>query len=240
MEEHTLRNRLYAYLFYGLAALALASSLFFYNAYLLAFSIVLMLISAVYYNSGHIINNILLKRSLIIETYNGYSLSDDLYSAVKMVGDGNYSVSMATLRLNRGAEAENSKVLSLLEGLDQPFEFIIQLREVNKKSLLESLETKRRMKEIAFNRITGSYDKANELKREISVIEQEIVNIRGNGKALEVLIRLKTTSVSVDKSEAARSSARNIEHIANSFSTMLNASCEILKGEALLSALEVS
>ncbi len=239
MEEHNIKNKIYAYLFYGLAAVALASSVFFYNTYLFALSIALILISAVYFNSGHMVNNLLLKRSLVIETYNGYSLSDGMRSAVKKVGDGSCSVSIAILRLNRGVEVESGKILSLLEGIDKPFEFILQLRQVNERALLESLETKRRMKEIALNRVSGSYDRANELKREISVIEQDIGGIRGNGKALEVRIKIKATAVSGDRSDAARSSSRNIEQIANAFSTMLNASYEILRGEDLLSDLEV-
>ena len=239
MEEHIIGNKLYAHMFYSLATITLIASIFFYNPWVLLLAASLISFSAVYYSSGHIVNNLLLRRSLVIETYNGYALSDNLLSAVKKVGNQYLSVSVAVLRLNRGIEVKDGEILGLLEGIGEPFWFTLQLREINKKTLLESLETKRRMKEIAAGRVAGSsYDRANAIKREIGLVEQEINSIRGSGKALEISIQLRTSETSGDESDAARGSAKSLERVAASFSTVLNADYEMLKGEALLSGIE--
>ncbi len=235
MDENSFGNRLYSYMFYAIAVVILIVSIFFYNIVLFALSAVLVFAAALYYSSGHIINNILLKRSLFMEVRNGYRLGFGISSAVKKAGTSYKSVSVAVLRLNRSVSVGSAEMLSLIEGISDPFEFSIGLREVNKRAMLEGLETKRRMREISLARLPqGAYDRANSIKREIDLFEKEIEGVQGRGKALDVSIRIRTVAVSHDEADASRSSFASLTHVADAFSTVLNASYSILKGEELL------
>jgi hypothetical protein len=240
VEENRLKNRFYSYLFYGTAILVFFASLFFGNAFLLLITAILLLLCAVYFNSGHIVNNLLVKRSKIIEVYNEYRLSNDLYSASKKVGDSYRSVSIAMLRFDNNASIKPETFKSILEGLKVPFEFGINIAEVDRKRLIESLSTKKRMLEISLSRLDSrAYDKINHVKSEIEILENDIKGILGGGKSFNIAIKLKTASASQDLFEAEREAKRNIESLANSFATALGVEYEIVKGESLLEAVEV-
>lgn len=238
MEEGAFGNRLYSYMFYAMAGASLVISIFFYNVVLFVASTILVFLSALYYSSGHIINNFLLKRSAIIEVYNGYRLSDTVSSAVKKAGSMYKAISISDISINRGVRISSAEMLSLIEGIGDPFEFSVCVREVNKRAFIEGLETKRRMREISLARLAaGSYDKANELKRELEIFDREIDGIKGSGKALDVSIRIRTIAISADEVEAARASLTSLTHVSDAFSTMLNAEYRIISGEDLLSSL---
>ena len=238
MEEQAFSNRLYSYMFYAMAGTSLVVSIFFYNIVLFVASAILVFLSALYYSSGHIINNFLLRRSAIIEVYNGYRLSDTVSSAVKKVGSTYKAISISDININRGVNISSAEMLSLIESIDDPFEFSICVMEINKRAFIEGLETKRRMREISLARLAaGSYDKANELKRELEIFDREIDGIKGSGKALDVSIRIRTVAVSADEIEASRASFASLTHVSDAFSTMLNADYRVVSGEDLLSSL---
>jgi hypothetical protein len=101
MEEHESLNRIYSYLFYGGSLAMLASAFFFSNIYLVVAAILLCSASAAYMKSGHILNNLLLKHSRIIEVCNGYKLAPQTDSAVKRIGKSYQGLSIALLDISR-------------------------------------------------------------------------------------------------------------------------------------------
>lgn len=240
MEEHIIKDKLYSYLFYVMAVVIFVASVLFHNLYGLVIVAFIVFVAAVYFKSGHIINNLLIKRSKLIEVYNGYSLMKDLSAAVKRVGNSYLGVSIAVLNITRELEGRTEQFKQVLESTKEPFEFCIGLIEIDRTRLLDSLQAKRRMKEIALTRIPQkSYDKANKVKREMEMIENEIRNVQGSGKSFEVSLKLKSTAISRDEAEAGREAAENLVKVANTFSTSFGLEYEILKGEDLLDAVEV-
>jgi len=234
-------NRIYSYLFYAVGILCLLCAAFFSNPYLIAFTAILLLFSALYLNTGHIINNILIKRSNIIEIYNGYRLSNNLDSAVKKLGNGYYAVSVALLMIEKSSNASHETIRSLVESIHEPFEFGILLKEADRKRLLEGIEVKRRMKEISLSRIDAKQqDRLNALRREIDTLGLEIENIKKSGKALEVIVKLSSFAKSEVEADAEREAVASIRHIADAFSAGLGVDYELLKGEELLGFLEVN
>lgn len=239
MEEHDAINRAYSYLFYAAAVLCLACGAFLSNAYLVLSTSVLLLLSAVYLNSGHILNNVLIRRSSVIEVYNGYRLSEGLDSAVKKVGGSYQARSIAVLIAEKAGGASHEAIRNLVESIHEPFEFGIMLREADRKRIMEGLETRRRMKEISISRMDQKkQDRMNALKREIDILDSEIENVRKGGKALEVVMKLGALASSESRAEAARESSASIRHIADAFSASLGLGYEILKGEELLAFIE--
>lgn len=240
MEEHELKNKIYSYLFYGSGILTLAAAIFLANPYLIAFTSVLLLLSSVYLNSGHIVNNLLLKQSSIIEIYNGYKLSNGLDSVVKRVGDEFYAVSIALLNSDKSISTNTDAIRNLIESLHESFEFSILIREADKKRLVENLDVKRRMKEILLSRLgSGNYDKINALKREIAVLDGELESIRKGGKALDVIIKLSSYSRSLSEGQASREASEVLKRIAEAFSGSLSLDYRVLQGEELLNFVEV-
>lgn len=240
MEEEELRNRVYSYVFYATCVIFLAVAIVLYNIFAFILACILLLLSGAFFASGHIINNLLVKHSKVIEVYNGYTLSEDLAGVRKRVGNRYYGVSVAILKLRKDSKSKEGELIAVLENVKAPFQFSIEAKQIEKREILEALETKQKVKEIAISRMEErAYSKANEAKRELGVIENEINSIRESGKAFEMLMKIRATSFSTSEAEATRASARNLEQVANAFAVSLNLDYEILKGEALLSEIEL-
>lgn len=241
MQENEIVNKIYSYIFYALGVLSLICGVFLSNVYLIALTGILLLFSAVYFNSGHIVNNILIRRSNVIEIYNEYRLSTSLDSVVKKAGNEYRAVSIALLIIGKANNATHDVIEGLMEGIHEPFEFGILLREADRKRMIEALEVKRRMKEIVLSRLEPKHqDRINGLRREIDILSTEIQSIRKGGKALDVIVKLSSFGSAENEVEASREAANSIKHIADSFSAALGVEYELLKGEELLDFLEVS
>ena len=78
------------------------------------------------------------------------------------------------------------------------------------------------------------YNKINQVKKEIEVIEKEMANITGGGRSLEVSIKVKAIKNSTERIEAEGEPPRSIIRIANAFCTNLGLDYRILTGEELL------
>ena len=237
MRELEIKNRFYSYAFYALSAGIFAMCIILQNGYLTAVSAVLLFISVVYLHSGHMANNLLLKHGSVIEICNGYVLSDELTAAVKRIGNDYFAVSCVLMKSTSG-ERNGEQISSLVSNVDFPFEFSIGLESVNHERMLDALEEKRRLVEIEIARSDPKkYDRINVLRRELSVMEDEIRSVRGE-RLFATKIKLKTFARSQSDFEAALETSRNANRIASSFSSVLGFEHEVLKGERLLNELE--
>lgn len=235
MEETSLNNTIHYYLFYLLSLSIIIISVISYNLYLIILSSILLITAAIFFHSGHILNNFLVKKSKIIEIRNDYKLSSSLISVSKRTGKSYKSVAIAMLIPRTGFNYKSEAMRELLESIKEPFELSISLREIDKKRLIDSLDTKRRTKEISLSRLKpNSYDKINNLKRQIELIDNEISNIGNGGKSFDVSILLKAISASDSAYESELNVGKNIETIANKFAASMGVDYEIVKGEELL------
>jgi hypothetical protein len=235
MAEGILNNKRYACMVYVLGVCSVLCSAIFANGYVAAVSAFLVLLSVAYFNSGHVINNFLIKRSAIIEMYDGFKVSRNLDSLVKKTNEGYIAIATALVRIDSKKTVENGKIKELIEGIRVPFEFSIALKEVDGKKLLESMETRRRMREIVLSRVSRKKeDKINSLRREIDVINDEISNIKKGGKALDMTVKISSFSSSVSELEAVREVSSNIKQVGDSFSVTFGVGYDILKGEELI------
>lgn len=235
MDEISLYNKMYFWLFYALSAAIMLLSIISYNIYLIVLSSSTLLIAAIALHSGHLINNFAIKKANIIEIKNGYKLSQNLVSASRRLGKSYDSVAVAILRPRIGFNYNGEKMRELLESAKEPFEFSISINEIDKKRILDSLETKRRVKEISISRLKpNSYDKINNLRRQIEIIDNEIANMGSGGKSFEVSIKIKTFSSSDSEYDSELTAAKNIETLANKFSAAIGVDYEIVKGESML------
>jgi len=233
----TLGDKLFAYSFYAISICSLLFSLLFGSALLAFLALVIALLSIIYLHAGKLINNLLIKNSKVILLSNGYELSSNLYSAVKKDKGFYESVSIAILLVNSQLSNNSLAFEQLLDRVKVPFEYSIELKELNKKHILEELETKLHMKEIQLASEKPNSKEIGRLKREIGIIESEISTINSGGNPFNVEFKIKCRATSTSLIEATSISQRNAELVANLFATSLNVGYRLLKGEELLNAI---
>ena len=223
------------YFVYAMSIAIFIGSLISANATILIISSVTLFFSVILLHSGHIINNMLIKKSKIIEISGNYKLSPNLNSLSRNENGTFKSISIALIKPRQNSSIKSDSVKDLLDSLTEQFEFSIELLEVDKTKILENLKTKLRMKEISLSRVDGSaYDKTSALKRQIDLINGDISNLVSIGKSFQFAIKLMSICFSESQSEAESLSSKNIEIIANKFSAALGIDHEILSGESLL------
>ncbi len=235
MDERELTKKIYFYIIYVTCILILILSILSGYLFIVLLSSIFLLLSIIYLHTGHIINNLLLKHSRIIEVSNNYILSSNISCVFKREGRHIKSVSIAIIKPEASPNLSSDSFRSLIESIHEPFEYSISMSEIDKKKVIEPLETKRRMKEIMLTKIkTDRYDKINNIKREIELLGSEIESIKSSGKAYDVSLFLKTTYISDNEVDATSQSYKNLERIADAFSAALKINYEIIKGEELL------
>jgi len=228
-------DRTYSYAIFAFAVLALISAALMGSPLLIVLAIVLSLLSVIYLHSGHIINNIILGRSGIVEVSGGYSLHESMASAVRKYGQYYKGISVAELKIDSAASYSSSQFAGIIEKSGVPFTFTIGIRNIDRKTFTEALETKRRMKELAIsNTPSDSYDKLNRLKRELSMIEGELKRVNDGSKPIEAFAYVSSSAVEKSSSEAANASLRQLEEVVSLFKASLGVNCSISKGEELM------
>ena len=223
------------YMVYVLSAAIFIAALVISNTAILFASSLVLLFAVLMMHSGHIINNLMIKKSKIIVMSGNYRISQNLSSISRKEGELFRSVSIALLKPRAGSEAKSHSLKDLLDSMNEHFEFSVELAEADKTKILENLRTKLRMKEIALSRIgERPQDKANFLRRQIDLINGDISSLASGGKSFQFVIRIKSICTSDDQDDAESYSARSIEILANKFSASLGLDYDILHGETLL------
>ena len=238
MDDPRSNNRIYAYMIYAVSIGVLALSLLSYNLLGIIVVATLAFLSVAYMNSGHIINSVAMKRLRVIEICGGYHVSGSTHSAIKRNGSMYNSVSVAVLKPNSKIEGQSRIFEELLDKIKIPFEFSISVRKLDRKKVIESLETRRRMKELELSRSDGpDYKSASMIKRQIRAIENEISIISEGNEPIEALVKLKSFASGETEAEAARMSFRQLEQIANLVASSFKLDYVIATGEDILDLL---
>lgn len=238
MDDPRENNRIYAYMIYAISIGALILSLLSYSLVGIILVATLALLSAAYMNSGHLINSVIMRRLRVIELCEGYRVSGGMHSAVKRKGAMYSSVSIAVLKPNSKIEGQSSIFEEILDKIKIPFEFSISVRKLDRKRVLESLETRRRMKELELSSSEGhDYKSTNVIKRQISTIENEISIISDGNEPVEALVKLKSFAQADTEAEAARMSFKQLEHVANLVASSFKLDYVIATGEDILDLL---
>ena len=234
-------NRVYSYLFYASGAIIAALSVVLSNGYVSVVALLMFVVSAAEFRSGHIINNLLIRQSLVVEVCNGYKISGPFEAGVRKVGKGYKAKAVAILNIGKNTAQGTDFLRNFIDNYHEPFGLGIELNEIDKNRILEGLETRRRMKEIELNRIMpANRNKAGVLRRELEVIGSEIESLRASEKSLEVLMSVTSIARSESEYQALLEASAGIRRVADAFSSASGTGYEILKGERLAEFLEAS
>lgn len=233
--EPNFGEKVFAYSFYAISILSIIISLAFGGAVLALLAAIFSFLSVLYLYSGKIINNIIIKNTHALVVARDYQLGGNLYSAFRRKGNVFESVSVAVLVINSPLSNQSFAFEQLLSRVKVPFEYSIEMKEFNRKRLVEDLETKLHMKEIELANAESSKPKeVNRIKREIGVIEDEIKALSSGSTPFDVKFKIRCRYESSSLLDAVSTSQKNAEYVATLFSNIFNAGYILLKGEELL------
>lgn len=223
---------------YGGFVFAILLSIAFGNPALLALSVVLLLFAVIYSKSSHIVNPILARKFGITVVNQGYRLSENLKVAIKEMDSGYRALCIALLTPSSRITADGSKFEELLLKSRFPFEFSVYVKEINPKKILDSFETKRRIKEIELSRVHPSKtEESGRIRRELGMIEGEISEITKGSLPIGVGIKLRCSATGASESEAANGAITRIDQLCSLFGTTYNLGFRHLSGEELLGSI---
>ncbi|MDE1850234.1 MAG: hypothetical protein KGH54_00360 [Candidatus Micrarchaeota archaeon] len=224
------------YLAYGAFAATMLLSIILLSPAALAISAVSLAVAIAYSRSSHIINPILARRHGIVLVGHGYRLSENPKVAVRDDGPLYKGVCVAHLIPNSRITNSGEKFEEIIAKCRFPFEFSMQVAENDLKSVVDALETRRRMKEIEISRTRASKsDELGRLRRELAIIESEITEITKGKRPTGVVLKVKSGSSGPTESAAANSALSQLEQLCSLFSATYNLGHRVLSGEELLS-----
>ncbi|MEM3781504.1 MAG: hypothetical protein QXT43_00885 [Candidatus Micrarchaeaceae archaeon] len=231
-----MRDKALAYALYALALAAFAASIAMRSAVALVIVSVLLLASSVYSGASSFVNAALLStlfKSKYVMQSQGYALANGGASAVARRGDA--YVGISAIRLDVGAGGSN-KIGEVISGINSDIDYTVSIRQIDSRRFIEGLAFKRRLKEIELSKNKRSYAKANEIRREIEVLDSEISAVSGS-KPVEVSFIVKVFSQGASPGIVSKGSVSAALGIADTISTVAGAYAELLKGEELLGVL---
>ena len=223
------------HLLLGVFGFLMLLSILLGSALALVFSSITLLIYLVYSRSYHILNPILASKYGAVLLSNGYSLSYDNKVAVRAI-DGKFkAISIAVLEISSKITNEGSKFEEILSKCKFPFELNIAIKGVELKKVVDSLETRRRIKEIEISKTEATkYQTISKLKRELNIVEGEIASLTSGKLPVETIVRLSSSSICETEGEAIGSVRNQVIQVCGIFSATYAVGYRLLAGEELL------
>ncbi|MDE1869794.1 MAG: hypothetical protein KGH71_02290 [Candidatus Micrarchaeota archaeon] len=238
MEFKELAKRNFANLAYCGFAIAMLFSIALGSAVLLCLSVLSLLFAIVYSKSSHILNPLIARKFGMVLVTEGYRLSENLRVAIKETSSGYHALCVALMTPSSRITADGSKFEELLLKARFPFEFCLYVQEINPKRILDSFETKRRIKEIELSRVPHSKsEESSRIRRELSMLEGEIAQITKGSLPIGIGIRLKCSALGASEGEAANFAISRIDQLCSLFGASYNLSFRHLSGEELLGSI---
>ena len=195
-----------------------------------------------FYRLHYLVDAVIFRRSNLIQVVDSCELSGERSTAIRRL-DGKYcATAAALLKTGTTEKVEREKIERLVANSHCQFRFVMQVESVNIEKLLDRLNTRMSMDEIALGRLCGRNEKANtvkinRLKRELEHINGEIEKISA-AAPLRVSQYLMTSAVSDNRFAAQERAKSQIRELGGEFGALLNSKVEILSGNDLLEVLK--
>jgi hypothetical protein len=141
-------------------------------------------------------------------------------------------------------EIERDKIEDIISHSDFPFKFSICVKNLNTKSILESIETKKYAKEIELSRLPSSSRgkdplRSIGLRNAINALSEDIDSIKKGKKPVYLAYYLVTVGSSENKFFAEELAISRLKTIANEFSFAFKAKFNMLEGDQLIELLKM-
>ena len=217
------------------------SSLLSLNVFLIALSLLAVLTLILTQKLWFVVEALVFKHTSLIQVLGDQQLSGIRSAAIRRAKGGFVATTMALLRGDARENVDREKIEAIIAHLNYPFRFVLDVKRLDANKLLDKLQTKRSLKEIALSKMSAngpSAAKMSAIKREIEEIERDISNISASTPVS--LARYIATSAKSESRFAAEEHAKSqIRALASEFGTLLNSEAQILAGTDLLECLEI-
>jgi len=223
-----------------LAIIALIAGIAINSAALVALCAAFAMLSFLLDKSWYIIEALFFSHSNVIELCGKYELDGSRDVAVAR---NSYSFSATAVALLEGASKPvNQKDLEgLIARTGFAFKYIMHIKAVSASKVLDTLNTKRAMKEIELSRLEGSAGsnaKRNMIKREIEALSNDIDMI-SNGAPLKMVRYISTTATAQSKIAAEETAKRQIRELMSGFSAVSGSESRLVSGTELIDAINI-
>jgi hypothetical protein len=232
------------YMTFAVDAAALVMSAITLNPYLILLVGILTVVSVMVSKLWYILEAVLFKHTNLIAVVNGYELSGTLSAAVRVTDNGYAATTAAVITAPRSDTVEKMKIENVVAHVGYPFRFVMQIEKISTKKITEKLRTRLGMKEIELSRIADPSKgkglfRANQLRRDIERISQDITSISSGEEPLRVVYYLLTTAFSNTVSGAEERAKSQMRELCSEFDAVLNSTSEQIVGPALLQLLKL-
>ncbi|MGC8651789.1 MAG: hypothetical protein ACP5UH_00860 [Candidatus Micrarchaeia archaeon] len=234
-------ERIVLLLLLSTAVLSLMAGIALLNGLLIALCAVAVTISVLAIKSWYVVEALIFSRSGIVEICGGYELSGSREAAVKREGY-NFSATAAALLEGAANTVDQGSIEQMIAGVSFPFRFVMHVRSVSAEKVLNTIGTKRAIKELELGRLAGSTRfeaKRAALKREIEALNRDIEAV--SSSAPKELVRyIATTAIAQNRIAAEEAAKRQIRELTSYFSALTGASARGLAGAELIEAISLS
>lgn len=231
------------YLFLAISIISIIYSIMLVNAYAVMMASFFSITGILTFYFWPFIEAALIKKSNFIQVLGGFELSSGRKSALIKKG-GKYHASAACTLEKLEDEIEREKIEDIISHSDFPFKFSICVKNLDTKSILESIETKKYAKEIELSRLSSSSRNKDtlrsvRLRNTINALSEDIDNIKKGKKPVYLAYYLVAVGSSENKFFAEELAINRLKTIANEFSFAFKAKFNILEGDQLIEILKM-
>jgi hypothetical protein len=213
------------------------------NLIVIIASLAVSMILIAFYKLHYIVEAVIFRRTNIIQIIENSEISGDRSTVIRRLGSSYCSTAAALLHSSSNEAIEKEKIENIISNSRCPFKFVMQVETININKLIDSLETKRNIREIELGRAnnSGSKDNAakiNSLKRQIEQLDNEIEKISSGDTPLKVAQYIMTSAVSENKFNAQERAKSQLRELASQFGALLGTKSEMLDGNDLIQLLK--
>jgi hypothetical protein len=235
-----MRKDYFQWLFLLFSLAALVASIITLNPYLILISGLLSASSAFLVKGWDIVESMIFRKTNVVQLFDGYEIGGSRETAVRLF-EGHYIATAASsLSIGKIVTVDQKAIENIIAHLDFPFRFVLQAERVDVGKLVDSLKTKRGMREIELSRTSGDKDsrKATAIRREIEQIESDIREIGSSGIPIRAAHYLLTSGSDENRSAAETKALSQISSLSAEFDAALCSRSRILSGGELVSLLK--
>lgn len=231
------------YLFLAISIISIIFSLILMNAYAVVAASFFSIVGILTFYFWPFIEAAIMKKTNFIQVLGDFELGSERKSAL-IKRNGTYYASAACMLEKLEDEVEKEKFEDIILHSDFPFKFSICVKNLNTKSILESIETKKYSKEIELSKLSSSSrnkDTLNSirLRNSINALSEDIDSIKKGKKPVYLAYYLVAIGSSENKFFAEELAINRLKTIANEFSSAFKAKFNILEGDQLVELLKL-
>lgn len=195
------------------------------------------------YHSWDILESLIFKHTNLIQIIRDYEINGDRNTAIFYIGNDYGSISVAKVYNISGDGIDTIKFEKLIEKVNIPFKIVTQIEKIQTKNIIENIETRKYMKEIAFSKISGKSPKdrlkMEKLKNELSYLEHEISELYSGGTPLRISYYIMCAATSSDRYTAEKCSLINLNQVTIEFDSSFGTKSKLLNGSELVNTLRL-